>query len=154
MARYFGEQIRPSQCNRMCDVCEFMGAAEDAEMAASGPAAAAAAGSSIQPHSSPFFMRDLSEAAIQLCDWLSSQGGADAGAPARGKGKRRRASTTAGGITQKGVVDECRKKTSSVRSDKLDAHQTGRERQRVARLLTACRILLRVLFCRSSCPKV
>ena len=111
MSRHFGEAFQASQCNRMCDVCELTSAAADSAPG-SAAAAAGAAGSSPRP---AFISRDLTEAAIQLCDFVATNGGGAAGdAGGKGKGKRKRSSIAGANITQKQLVDELRKKNSSV----------------------------------------
>lgn len=113
MSRHFGEAFQASQCNRMCDVCELTSAAADS---APGSAAAAAGAAGSSPRHGPAFItRDLSEAAIQLCDFVATNGGGAAGdAGGKGKGKRKRSSIAGANITQKQLVDELRKKNSSV----------------------------------------
>ena len=90
MSRYFGEQLHASQCGLMCDVCELV-------------STSSAAGAV------PFVDHDLSEAAVQLCQFVeSNHGGKAAGASGKGKGKRKRATA----LTQKQLVDATRSKSS------------------------------------------
>jgi len=91
MSRYFGEQLSAAQCGQMCDVCDRQ-------------AAGSAAGVS------PIVEHDLSEAAVQMCEYVEAHGGGGEQA-SRGKGKRKRASDS-GSLTQKKLVDDARKKGS------------------------------------------
>lgn len=97
MSRHFGESFDASQCGRMCDVCERLFPLPS-ETAPDGSA----------PSPPPLVVRDLSEVAIRLCEFV-----ADANSVSK-SGKKRKSKAAVGTMTQKQLTDECKKKNSTL----------------------------------------
>ena len=112
MARHFGESFHSSQCHGMCDICEKF----------QPPALAAGADPPITAFVPPVVIsRDLSEAALQVCEYVLATNEGKSGGDKTG-GKRKRASKSVGTITQKQLTDECRKRNSSVSRKRHSSH--------------------------------
>lgn len=107
MARQFGEVIHPSQCQNMCDVCDLL------RPAANGSSQAAAAAAATPTPS--VISRDFTEAALQICHLVVAANSAKEVDSGKAKGKRKRSSANVGTVTQKQLLDECKKRSSAVR---------------------------------------
>jgi hypothetical protein len=93
----------------MCDICEML---NPPSVGALTPGPAASSASVAEPAAAAvpptIISRDLSEAAIQICEYVVA-----ANSTNKSGGKRKRASNV-GTVTQIQLTDECKKRNSSV----------------------------------------